>query len=50
MRPVAVVVASDVTADDARELERLASEQATKVIHLGSAVPRAPIAVRRARP
>jgi hypothetical protein len=50
MRPVAVVVASDVTADDARELERLAGEQATKVIHLDAAVPSAPTPAGRARP
>jgi hypothetical protein len=37
MRPVAVVFASDVSADDARELERLAKEQATRVLHLDAA-------------
>jgi hypothetical protein len=38
MRPVAVVVAADVPLEDARELERLAVQQATAVIMLENSV------------
>lgn len=45
MLPVAVAFASDVTADDARELERLAKEQATKVVRLDDTT-RVPVPAR----